>query len=58
MLDKPLLISPHDKLIELSQVNQPIATLVDGTNSTASDGSPISAGYISMRPGADRKSVV
>jgi uncharacterized RmlC-like cupin family protein len=52
VLDKPLLISPHDKLIGLSCGDQPIATLVDGTNSGAAAGSPVSAGYISMRPGA------
>lgn len=52
MLDKPLLISPHDKLIEVSPVGPPIATLIDGTNSGMAAGSPVSAGYVSMRPGA------
>lgn len=51
MLNKPLLISPHNKLIELSRVDQPIATLIDGTSSGTAAGSPISAGYSSMRPG-------
>lgn len=51
MLDKPLLITPHDKLLEISRVDQPLATLIDGT-AGATAGSPVSAGFVSMRPGA------
>jgi uncharacterized RmlC-like cupin family protein len=50
--DKPLLISPPDRLIEMSHVDQPIVSLVDGTSAGPTDDSPFSASYISMRPGA------
>lgn len=52
MLDKPLLISPRNKQLELSPAGQPIATLIDGTSTGAAAGSPVSAGHVSMRPGA------
>lgn len=52
MLDKPLLISPHNKQLEWSPAGQPVATLIDGTSSGTAAGSPVSAGYVSMRPGA------
>lgn len=52
MLDKPLLISPPDRLFEVSHVDQPIVSLVADTSCGPTTGSPVSAGYISMRPGA------
>ena len=52
MLTKPLLVSPEGRPIALSKVDQPIATLVDGTDPGVATGAPVSAGYIEMRPGA------
>lgn len=48
---QPFVISVNDHELAVSQQGQPIATLLDGNPGGNVAGSPISAGFVSMRPG-------